>query len=420
MENSTPFPPAPISFTKLTLSLKQALARDKVVDWYKSEVDFKKVWGHCNQQIFRLFGYAGTGKSTILKDVLEALACDYIVATYTGKAAQVLKAKGTPCRTIHSGLYRVVMTPEEVIKDLIAQIEVAPTDALQPLKEKLRELNQPKYSLDPESIFGDVDLIVLDEVSMVGEDIARDLLRFGVPILVLGDPGQLPPISGAGFFTQCEPDVLLDEIHRQAAESPIIHLATTVRNGGRLAPGLYGTSRVYSRGTCPLKTLLESDQVLVGRNATRSQRNLQIRFAAGRAPGLPVAGDRLICLRNDKDAGVFNGSMWNALEVSTDDKWVNIKIESLDDDYARPKTVRCHPQPFLGKDLKEMPHWLKRMALEFDYGYAITVHKAQGSQWRRVHIDNEAYIFKRADRDDSARWLYTGITRAEEEVHIAL
>lgn len=419
MENSVPFNP-PVSFSKFTLSPKQSLARDNIVTWFTNVTTRNQKTIPYPGQIFRLFGYAGTGKSTILKDVLDALSCEYVVATYTGKAAQVLKSKGTRCRTIHSALYKVHMTDPEVIKAKMEAIESAPTDKIQSLKEELRALNQPRYSLDPESIFGEVDLIVLDEVSMVGEDLARDILSFGVPVLVLGDPGQLPPISGAGFFTQAEPDFLLDEIHRQAAESPIIHLATTVRTGGRLSPGIYGSSRVYSRGTCPLRVVLEADQVIVGRNATRSARNTQIRYAGGKAPGLPVPGDKLICLRNDKDAGVFNGSMWTALEAQSDDRWVNMKIESIDEDYLKPKEVRCHPQPFLGQPMDEMPHWLKRMALEFDYGYAITGHKAQGSQWRRVHIDNESYIFKRADRDDSGRWLYTCITRAEEEVHVGL
>ena len=105
-------------------------------------------------------------------------------------------------------------------------------------------MKKPRFALNPQSDAADARLIVLDEVSMVGEEMARDLMSFGKPILVLGDPGQLPPIKGEGAFTSDAPDVMLTEIHRQAAESAIIRLATMARQGEPIGFGEYDTLRL--------------------------------------------------------------------------------------------------------------------------------------------------------------------------------
>src|SRR5262249_14763711 len=150
--------------------------------------------------------------------------------------------------------------------------------------------------------------IVIDEASMVNEKIGRDLLRFGVPIIVIGDPWQLPPVEGAGFFTTGEPDFTLTEIHRQARDSPIIKMATIVREGGWLQLGDYrdGSRAVrlndYKAEAC--------DQILVGRNVTRRNINSGLREQYGRRGSYPLGGDKLVCLRNDYRRGFLNGSLW--------------------------------------------------------------------------------------------------------------
>ena len=208
--------------------------------------------------MFRLFGYAGSGKTTVLKFALDELGLSphrsakdgrcvpgVVTATFTGKAALVLTRKGTPARTIHSLIYSVIEATEEEIEEAARKIAMAEREALrltgfarttadaaiEAMRQGLSAMKHPRFALNPQSDAADARLIVLDEVSMVGEEMARDLMSFGKPILVLGDPGQLPPIRGEGAFTRDEPDVMLTEIHRQAAESAIIRLATMARRG---------------------------------------------------------------------------------------------------------------------------------------------------------------------------------------------
>ena len=109
-------------------------------------------------------------------------------------------------------------------------------------EEAIKEMHRPTFVLNSEGPVRDADLIVLDEVSMVNETMAADLMSFGKPILVLGDPGQLPPIKGEGAFTQAVPDVMLTEIHRQAEGSAIIRLATMAREGKFIPFGTYSDS----------------------------------------------------------------------------------------------------------------------------------------------------------------------------------
>src|SRR5688572_1511980 len=163
-------------------------------------------------QVFRLFGYAGTGKTTLARRIADDAGGEVLFAAFTGKAAQVMRNKGCRnARTIHSLIYRPRgEKPEKETGEL-----------------------QPAFALNRTSEVRKAKLVIIDECSMVDEKLGRDLLSFGTPILVLGDPGQLPPVKagegGGGYFTEAEPDVMLTEIHRQARENPIIALAQTVR-----------------------------------------------------------------------------------------------------------------------------------------------------------------------------------------------
>src|SRR3974390_1515511 len=164
-------------------------------------------------QVFRLFGYAGTGKTTLAKHLAEHVDGEVKFAALTGKAASVMRGKG--CRgasTIHSLIYRARESGEEV----------------------------PSFDLWDEAPASKAKLIVIDECSMVDAELGRDLLSFGAPRVVLGAPAQLPPIQGGGFFTNAEPDAMLTEVHRQAQNDPIVRLSMDVREGRRLTPGTYG------------------------------------------------------------------------------------------------------------------------------------------------------------------------------------
>src|SRR6478752_8433126 len=220
-------------------------------------------------QTFRLFGYAGTGKTTLARHIAEGVDGTVVFAAYTGKAALVLRNKGCDgAQTIHSLIYRSRGVEEE----------------------------SPTFVLNRESAAAKAKLIIIDECSMVDEDLGRDLLSFGTKVLVLGDPAQLPPVKGGGFFTEQEPDVMLTEVHRQAADNPIVRMSMIVREGGRLELGDYGESRVIRRDAVNSELVLGADQVLVGMNKTRRLYNARIRQLMGRDSTVPVAGEKLVCL----------------------------------------------------------------------------------------------------------------------------
>lgn len=352
-------------------------------------------------QVFRLFGYAGTGKSTLARELASGVARGVVFCAFTGKAALVMRRKGCPdASTVHSAIYAIV--DEDGVVD------------------------EPRFVLNPESPVSTAGLVVLDECSMVSEDLGRDLLSFGTKVLVLGDPAQLPPVKGEGFFTARAPDVMLTEIHRQASENPIIHLATKVREGERIERGRFGESRVVGREDIDRDAFLRADQVLVGRNRTRENVNRWFRARLGRTDPLPVIGDRLVCLKNDRTKKILNGELFDVVEEPprlpgekkrkrlSDPDAVDLWVRS-DDAHAgaRPKDVRVRREFFLGgaEDLS----WPDRRGYEeFTYGYALTVHKAQGSQWDDVLVCDESSVFG----PTRLNHLYTAITRAAERVTV--
>ena len=305
----------------------QAKAIAAIKDWFTNNTE--------HQQVFRVFGYAGSGKTTITKHAIAELGLDdaggrdVLYGAFTGKAALVMTRKGTPASTIHSLIYRVSeATPAEIekIKQDIADLRTKlpsmsaaerlfAESHLRSLELRLADIHKPRFVLNEQSILRDAKLLVLDEVSMVGGDMARDLLAFGKPILVLGDPGQLPPIRGEGAFTQAQPDVMLTEIHRQAGESAIIRLATMARQNHHIP---YGEHDAYvwkmPRAAVLPDQMLRGGQVICGRNATRIHLNIAMKRAAGFDTVYPVGrGEKIICLKNRNDLGVING-MFLALE----------------------------------------------------------------------------------------------------------
>ena len=339
-------------------------------------------------QVFRLFGYAGTGKTTLARALAEDIDGEVMFGAFTGKAALVLRSKGCKdARTIHSMIY----------------------------KPKDMEEESPSFELNEDSPAAKADLIVIDECSMVDEELGRDLLSFGKPVLVMGDPAQLPPVKGGGFFTDAEPDIMLTEVHRQAADNPIIRMSMAIREGGRLDLGTYGESRVIRRGDIDSGAVTKADQVLVGLNRTRRLYNRRLRELFGFGETFPEVGDKLVCLRNDRKKGLLNGGLWKVKTVAPQRRGkLRLSLVPEDDPGKKPTRVGVIPHFFESED--EIPYALRKDSDEFDYGYALTVHKAQGSQWDDVVLFDESGAF----RDARARWLYTGVTRAAERITIVM
>ena len=351
------------------------------------------------QPVFRLFGYAGTGKTTLAKYFADHVEGEVLFAAFTGKAAQVLRAKGAKnARTIHSLIYRP--RGEEEVSD----------------EETGKTSMSPMFSINRQSPLSQAKLIVIDECSMVDEALGRDLMSFGTPILVLGDPGQLPPISGGGFFTEVEPDFLLTDIHRQARDNPIIDLAMQVREGREIMHGDYGAAQVIGKSEVTQELVLEADQVLVGTNRTRRRYNQRLRELKGFEQKYPQAGDKLVCLRNDPSKGLLNGSLWQVMTSSkeTVKPGINLLVRPEEDDIERGSAkIKLLKSVFETPDA-DIPWTTKKRYDDFDFGYALTVHKAQGSQWNNVVLFDESYAF----RESRERWLYTAITRAAERLTI--
>lgn len=351
------------------------------------------------QPVFRLFGYAGTGKTTLARYFAEHVDGEVLFAAFTGKAAQVLRSRGASnAKTIHSLIYRP--RGEEEVED----------------EETGKTSMAPMFSINRQSPVAKAALIVIDECSMVDEQLGRDLMSFGTPILVLGDPGQLPPVTGGGFFTNQEPDFLLTEIHRQARDNPIIQIAMDVREGKELMYGDYGTVQIIGRSDVNQEIVLAADQVLVGTNKTRRRYNQRLRQLKGFATEYPQSGDKLVCLRNDPAKGLLNGSLWQVMSSSkeTIKPGINLMIRPEDDDMDRGAAkIKLLKAAFEDSET-EIPWTTRKRYDEFDYGYALTVHKAQGSQWNNVVLFDESWAF----RDTRERWLYTAITRAARDLTI--
>ncbi|MHB1418068.1 MAG: ATP-dependent DNA helicase [Bacillota bacterium] len=377
----------------IPLTAQQRSALSKTTAWYRKG----------NDQVFTISGYAGTGKSTLVYTAVKELnlkSSSVAFATLTGKAALVLTIKGNPACTLHSLIYDY--QEDNATKELIFV---------------------KKESLPP-----GLKILVVDEISMVPKDILEDLKSYGIRILALGDEGQLPPIGESNGLLD-NPDVFLSEIHRQAADNPIIHLSMLAREGKKIPYGKYGkTAAVISKSRASIDLLLKADQVLCGLNATRQQLNQAMRDKLGFRGPLPQQGDKIICTRNKwgqkiNVAGIVEGkdipiNLVNGMvgyrvdDGSTVQEKERLFTMSFQPEFVSPEYLfvdlpcdfqdfRTFPEKIYRKEEKKVCH--------FDFGNAITVHKSQGSQWDNVIVWDEKMR-------DHGRWLYTAVTRAAERL----
>lgn len=345
--------------------------------------------------VFYLAGFAGTGKSTLAKHLSEHATGNVAFAAFTGKAARVMRSKGCAgASTIHSLIYDTAFNPAT---------------------------GQYVMSLKDRNRLRDIGLVVIDECSMVNEEIARDLLSFGIPILVLGDPAQLPPPNGAGYFINRQPDYMLTEVHRQAVDSPILRLATNIRLGQwNRAEVNEGGLSVIRRPKLTTRAVMGADIVIVGLNKTRRDFNAWMRNQKGIGQtSLPKEGEILICLKNDRQALINNGEMYVIDQVAKHSKEI-IQMDILSEDDMNgliSKTVKVRKE-FFFDDTKASEIPFKKLAgtQQFTFGYAITCHKSQGSQWSDVCVFDESSSF----REDGSRWLYTAVTRATDRLTLVL
>lgn len=396
----------------ITPTEEQTRGIQAIADWYKNG----------SSPFFYLAGYAGSGKSTIAQLAVEACGLDpsdynqVLYAAYTGKAAMVMRRNGLHASTVHSIIYKLE-THEG--KDL-----------------------QPVFGLWRDSPLWSAKLLVLDECSMIGQKEARDLLSFGTKILVLGDPGQLPPIKSAGYFTSQKPNFFLQEIHRQALESSIIRLAHDVRCGGEIRYGDYGDVLKLRIDDINDADMLAHDQILVGTHKTRWALNTHFLEVEGFPVDFPyMPGVKVICTRNDKEYGFYNGMIGRTSQYTDEDsifeeeryfiQQVHVE-EGITDEYDETPPIPINMGAFMDnwttrseKDIKYdnqvamEPGWSSDHEIKqflWDFAYAITIHKSQGSQWPHVLIFDDGHL--RWKPEDRAKLMYTAITRASEHLTI--
>ncbi|UTD27910.1 ATP-dependent RecD-like DNA helicase [Bradyrhizobium sp. WD16] len=367
-----------------TFTPHQDAALRAVADWLKA-----KPGRNGTPLVFRLFGFAGTGKTTLARHIAEGVDGAVKYAAFTGKAALVMRNKGCEgASTIHSLIYRARETGEE----------------------------QPNFELWDDAPASKAKLIIIDECSMVDAELGRDLLSFSAPLLVLGDPAQLPPIQGGGFFTSAEPDAMLTEVHRQAKDDPIVRMSMAVRAGEELEIGSYGDSEVVPRDRLDPARVMGADQILVGRNATRRAYNMRVRQRLGIEDPLPVAGDKLVCLRNNRKKALFNGGLWRVkARAQSKSRIVTMRLSPDEDFGGKVTKVSVRADCFAG-GMEDIPWEQRKPYDEFDFGYVLTVHKSQGSQWDDIVLFDESFAFA----ETRARWLYTGITRAAKRLSVVV
>ena len=330
------------------------------------------------RELFALHGLAGTGKTTVAAYVAARWPGARLCAL-TGKAASVLRAKtGLPATTVHAAFYDFVR------RDAGEGLVFAP-------------------AWSPGSLKGEV--LLLDECSMIPKQMAQDILATGVTVIAIGDPGQLPPVSGVPFFLSA--DFTLRQVQRQALLSPIVRQAHAVR-AGRPYEGDGDGFRVSRRVMG--EDLLAADIVLTGRRWTRSRVNELKRQALGIGARLPRAGEPLVCLKNSPMQGLYNGAIYMASrDLREGDECIGIRLDDGDEIEV--------PADFLGPGREDEPFEAEgrsRWRMAFAFGYALTVHKAQGSEWDRVLLIDE-WGGQGVGR---AQWLYTGITRATREIMV--
>lgn len=393
----------------MELNDKQKQGLDIAVDRYK-----------CKERYTVISGYAGTGKSTLVKFIVAALPNinpdeDVIYTSFTGKATQVLQRKGNKnVSTLHKLLFESIPKPDGTF--FRKPVEFIP-----------------------------YKIVIVDECSMVPKELLQRLIKYNVHIICLGDPGQLPPINkNEDNHLLDHPHIFLDEIMRQEAESEIINLTMDIRAGKPLIRYQGKEVQVLNKDELTTGMLLWADQIICAKNETRIALNNQMRDLLGRSGG-PQDGDKVICLKNNWDIYSVNdnplvngtiGYLKNSFstyinlprQITSDGQPKKLDIltanfiSDTEEDYGilnMDKQLITTGVPGLDwkTSYKMGRNWRfqDKIPDQFTYGYAITCHKSQGSEWDNVLVIEEGFPF---EKEEHKQWLYTACTRASKKLVI--
>lgn len=447
----------------LVLSAQQERCRTSFLQWFNSSQKARP--------FFYLQGSAGSGKSSVITATCESISGEVCYLAPTAKSALVMRSKGCKDpRTIHSALYkpkglsgnkeqinllhkltklpntdaaaitiRAKLGPELLRESVSLQEfhEKSVLDAktkgesvpdvpqrLMAIRKALRDNiaspkdlieTKPLFELKEETPAREAALIVLDECSMIGTKIFEDILSLGVPILAQGDKFQLPPVKAQSYFVKAKPDFELTEVHRQAKDSPIIHLATLAREGKTINPGHYGNCLVTRESL--QDEAMSADQILIGTHETRHRINALYRSLKGYTSQYPEVGERLICKHNENKLNFLNGEQY--VVTSINELQDELRIELNDDEGNYRGIISAHKDYFQKDDKgkqKEPNPYTKHRKICLDFSAAVTVHSAQGSQWPTVYVVDESHKFGA----DASKHRYTAFTRPSDRIVVRL
>jgi len=370
-------------------------------------------------------GYAGTGKTTIICELRKRLeklrSISVAFVTFTGKASSVLRNKlshnnalykNDYCGTIHGLIYQPETRWDVKLKTFVVT------------GWKRKDKDELSYT----------QLIIIDEASMVSQKTWKDLLSYKIPIIAFGDHGQLPPIGDEfGFHLMKDPEFVLTEIHRQALNSPIIKLSKFVREEGYIPFGFYSKEVFklnWKHQICQqlwngVNFTDNNLQILCGFNTTRANLNDLIRQKLCYTEKAPYPDEKIVCLANNHTINIMNGQIGKVMWVMPDDNAYRITVDIDNDVYECFVSDKCfgevqytiYDQSIQSKQAREEA-WNKGFARldYFDYGYVMSVHKSQGSEWDKIILFEQRT--KRWSDEYYAKWLYTAITRARSKLFI--
>jgi len=371
-----------------------------------------------------IVGYAGTGKTTLIAELRKRLAADFpkisvAFLTFTGKASSVLRNKLVDAGahyendyigTIHGLIYKAETRWDDTLKCHV-------------IVDWTRK--------DRDDVWHHI--FIIDEASMVSKEIWRDLCYYEKTTISVGDTGQLPPV-GSAFNLLENPEYKLTEIHRQALNSPIIKLSKFIREEGYVPENTFFSKEVFSLDwrSKPAQKIWNSvnfDDDLIALcafNTTRANLNDQIREKLGFKEAVPYPGEKIVCLQNNHNIKIMNGQIGKLLWVMPADKGlVRMTVEIDNEVYECMVSKKCFGEVTYTmhdktKRLKQQRDYANEEGFHnvdfFDYGYSISVHKSQGSEWEKVVVFQQRT--KRWDDDYFAKWLYTAVTRAREKLFI--
>jgi len=383
---------------------QQSNAVKKVVLWKKKQ----------NKQVIELSGPAGSGKTFIVRYLINELRIpmkNVLFMAYIGKAAMALMRQGIKAQTIHSVIYDLVDIP----------ILDENNNFIRKNGRILTTLTFVKKTDLPDNI----ELLVVDEGSMIDEKIGTDILSFNLPVLVLGDLNQLPPIFGKPFFLN-NPDIILTEIIRQKKNDPIIHLSQQAIKHKLLKVGQYGDNCfVINKEDITDNMLVNNDIVICGKNRTRDNINNYVREGINKInKPFPIIGDKIICRQNNwslsilENISLVNGLVGYVKDIHLDtynkrSVCIDFRPEFLTDEFFRRIPIDHN---YLFKSYEERKQSKRSYVNRFEFAHAITTHLSQGSQYNSVLVYDE----RMGSKEYYFKWLYTAITRAISRLIIAV